>query len=86
VRGRRRWAPVVRRWGGERRWFAGVTFKRVPGLNFERGSHWEIAGTTGNPSEAWEAAEVAGDGGRRRGVSQDDGKQLASTGKRGRGE
>jgi hypothetical protein len=40
----------------------------------------------GTHLEAPEPATLAGDGGRWRGVAQDDGEQFASMGRRGRGE
>jgi hypothetical protein len=58
--------------GGEAvQWrFSGVTRKRIPGLGFELG----LRASRGIRLGALEAAEVAGDGSRRRGAARDDGK------------
>jgi hypothetical protein len=37
----------------------GKARKCAPGLGFERGLHWEVPGSTGNPSRGLGAAELA---------------------------
>jgi hypothetical protein len=64
-----------------RRCFTGVTCKRVPGLGFECGLHWEIAGITGNRSRG---SGAGGNGrGRRPAVRGGAGSMARS---RGRGK
>jgi hypothetical protein len=84
MRGWRHKAPAAGRCGGKRRRFTGVMRKCVPGLDFERGLHWEVVGVMVIHLGALEAAVAAVDGSRWRGRLGIDG-EVAWT-REGRGE